>query len=118
VKASTPMIFDDDAVAAVADLVSRTGATSFQVGFLHDDVPAEEAGWYAVAQYRGARITIEDQRGPIEACDALARRLLAGARCTKCGRTITLTAKRAGCRWRRLGAKWVAGCDPRAKDLT
>jgi len=41
---------DEDALIAAADLVGRTGATGFEIGYLHDDVPAEKAGWYAHAQ--------------------------------------------------------------------
>jgi len=117
-RRSGPLVLDDDAVTAAARLVGRTGATGFECGYLHDGKPVQEAGWYAVALYRGARITVEDQPGPVEACDALSRRLLDGAQCRLCGGTVTLTDARAGCRWRRAGPAWVAGCDPRAKDLS
>lgn len=63
-----------DAVIACADLVGRAGATQFKLGYLHDDVPIEEAGWYAHAQYRGARITVDDRRSPSEAALAFAER--------------------------------------------
>ena len=46
-------MIESDAVIACADLVGRTGAKEFQVGYLHDDVPVEQAGWYAHAQYQG-----------------------------------------------------------------
>lgn len=127
------MNLDEDAVVAGADLVGRTGATDFEVGYIHDDVPAEEAGWYAHAKYRGARITTDDHRGPVEAVEALARRLLEGGKCTRCGGVVALsdagamvyptatladgtrwdleTARAAGmCRWTRNGRRWVAGC--------
>lgn len=130
-------VFDEDAVVACVDLVGRTGATGFEIGYLHDDVPSEEAGWYAHAQLRGARITEQDHRGPTEAADALARRILTGARC-KCGRLVALSdsgavafedvtmadgtkwtaeeARQAGqCRWRRQGNRWVMGCQNRAQ---
>jgi hypothetical protein len=123
---------DEDAVVAAADLAGRAGATSFEIGYLHDGVPAEEAGWYAHAQYRGTRVT-EDGRGPVEAAEALARRLLTGAKC-KCGRLVALSgrgavvhggqrmadgssftpeqASAAGqCRWTRMGRRWEPGCD-------
>lgn len=131
---------DEDALKATVNLVGRTGAREFQIGYLHDDVPTEEAGWYAHAQYRGARIVEENHRGPIEAADALARRLLTGARCTGCQRLVALsdagaTAYPAGtpmadgstwdgqhagrtigmCRWRRLGDRWEMGCRKRDK---
>lgn len=127
-----PRPLDDAAIAAV-DLVGRSGATDFTWGYLHDDVPSEEAGWYAHAQYRGARITVEDQPGPVEAMEALARKVLTGGKCTGCGRLVALSdagavayershlvdgsewtieqARAAGqCRWRRVGKRWEMGC--------
>jgi hypothetical protein len=136
-----PFIGDRDEigqrVVAACDLVARTGAREFQIGYLHDDVPTEEAGWYAHAQYRGTRITAENQRGPAEAAEALAVRLLTGAKC-KCGKLVALnsdgarafrnpvmsdgsafpieTAQRVGqCRWRREGEHWVSGCGLRGR---
>ncbi|MCK2214266.1 hypothetical protein MF672_010755 [Actinomadura sp. ATCC 31491] len=124
---------DDDALKAAVDLVGRTGATGFEIGYLRDGVPVEEAGWYAHAQYRGARITSEEHRGPIEAVEALARKLLTGAKCTHCKKLVALSddgaiaynglladgtrwtveqARAAGqCRWRRIGPRWVRGCE-------
>lgn len=123
---------DQDVVHACADLVGRTGAKEFQVGYLHDDVPPEEAAWYAQAQYKGTRIIEENHRGPIEAMEALLRRLLTGAQC-ECGKLVALSdhgavaygarmtdgsfwsvqqAAAAGqCRWRRMGPRWVRGCE-------
>lgn len=124
---------DQDAVIATADLVGRTGATEFEIGYLHDDVPMEEAGWYATAVFRGAKIIEDDHRGPTEAAEALARRLLSGARC-KCGALVALSdhgavafdnvamadgsrwsaeeARMAGqCRWTRMGPRWKRACE-------
>ena len=120
------------AVVAAADLVGRTGATGFEIGYLHDDVPPEQAAWYAHAQYRGARITAEDHASPGDAAEALAVQLLTGARC-KCGRLVRLDADGAfafrrpvmtdgttwtaelaaaagQCKWTRLGARWDSEC--------
>lgn len=99
-----------DVVAACADLVGRAGAREFELGYLHDDVPAEEAGWYAHAQYRGTRVTAEDHRSPSSAALALAERLLRGAAC-RCGQRVTLADGVDGCRWRLAGARWEPGCD-------
>jgi hypothetical protein len=119
-------------VIACADLVGRAGARQFQIGYVHDDVPVDQAGWYAHAQYRGARIQVTDQRGPAQAADALARRILTGAQC-RCGRLAALSAdgavayedvamadgtrwtaaeaRAAGqCLWRRLGQRWEPSC--------
>jgi hypothetical protein len=139
---------DEDAMVAAADLVGRSGARSFQVGWDCPHTPDEEDGhtcpdvtWHAHAQYRGARLTEERHRGPVEAAEALARRLLTGATC-RCGRLATLTdtggvafdrprsaiqaqlreiglemvsAKRAAkvgfCRWTRNGKRWEPSCD-------
>lgn len=105
---------DDDArdtLIACADLVPRTGAANFEIGYLHDGVPVADAGWYAHAQYRGARITVEDGRSPIEVADRLARRLLSGATCNRCRRRVTLGREHPQqCRWWRDGDRWHQGC--------
>jgi len=123
---------DEDAVVACADLVGRSGARGFEIGYLHDDVPVEDAGWYASAQYRGAWLVAENHRGPAEAAEALALRILKGGKC-RCGKLVALSttgaiafpdahmadgsrwtakdAARAGqCLWRRNGRQWVPGC--------
>jgi hypothetical protein len=100
---------DDDAVIACFNLAGRTGARDAEIGYLHDDPPH---GWYAHARYQGARIMVEDMAGPVEAADALARRLLAGAKCQHCRRTVVLSGGGLACRWRRMGPQWVRGCDP------
>lgn len=99
-----------DAVVACADLVGRAGASGFELGYLHDDVPIEQAGWYAHAQYRGARMTVEDRCSPSEAALALAERLLRGAAC-RCGLQVTLNDDVPGCRWRLQGKAWKPSCD-------
>ncbi len=129
--------FDEDVLVATVGLVGRTGAKDFEIGYLNDEgEPAYEqhgAQWWAKAQYRGARIMVDDHPGPIEACQALAERLLTGAKC-KCGRLVALgafgatayaeaqmadgttwTAKEAAaagqCRWRRRGKHWRRDCE-------
>lgn len=122
-----------DRVVAALDLVRRTGASELQFGYLHEDVPVDEADWWAHAQYQGARIMVEEHIGPEEALEALAQRLLTGAKCAHCGGLVALSDKgawawpglmadgtswsedeirRAGqCRWRRVGSEWVRGCE-------
>jgi hypothetical protein len=125
---------DEKAVIACADLVGRTGATNLEIGYLHDNVPPEQAGWYAQAQYKGTRITAEDHTGPARAAEALARRLLTGARCAHCKGLVSLTStgaiafglarlidgtpwtaeqasKTAQCLWVRRGERWIRGCE-------
>lgn len=100
---------NEDAVLACADLVGRAGASKFEIGYLHDDVPIDEAGWYATAFYRGTRLTAEDHASPSLAAQALAERLLADAGC-RCGERVVLTDGRPGCRWRLMGQRWEPGC--------
>lgn len=99
-----------DAVVACADLIGRTGATGLELGYVHDDVPVEDAGWYAHATYRGTRLMTEDHRSPSAAALALAERLLAGGMC-RCGQRVTLDDDRPGCRWQLMGKRWEPGCD-------
>lgn len=118
-----------DAVVACADLVGRTGARHFSIGYIE----GKPQGWFAHAQYRGKRITVEDHPNPAAAASALAERLLTGARCS-CGKLVALSdegavayasaslvptgenwtieqAAAAGqCRWELIGARWEKGC--------
>jgi hypothetical protein len=123
---------DEDAAVAAVDLIGRTGAREVEVGYLHEDVPAEDAGWHAHAKYRGARVGVEGMRGPVEAVEALARRLLTGAKC-RCGALVALSdagavaypgqpladgtvwdetaiVEAGQCRWTRMGRRWVSAC--------
>lgn len=127
------MNLDEDSVIACVDLVGRTGATGFEFGYLHDDVPSDQAGWWAHAQYKGARISVADHKDPVGAIEALAKRLLKGAKCAHCGGLVALSdrgafafqdshlvdgsewtveqAAAAGqCRWTRMGRRWEMGC--------
>jgi hypothetical protein len=124
---------DGDSVKACADLVGRTGATAFEFGYVHEDVPVAEAGWWATAVYKGVKRTAEDKASPDEACDALADILLTGAQCQHCKGLVALAddgafayrsaflatghrwdaedaAKAPQCRWARTGARWERGC--------
>lgn len=100
----------EDVVVACADLVGRAGARDFEIGSIHDDVPVEEAGWYATAKYQGARIQVQDHRSPSAAALALAERLLRGGMC-RCGNPVALADAQPGCRWRLMGKRWEPGCD-------
>ena len=123
---------DDERIVAAVELVARTGARHFEIGYLHEDVPANEADWYAHAQYRGTRIMVEHHSHPADAVEALAVKLLTGAKCG-CGKLVALQrggalafraatmsdgstftieqAREAGqCHWRRKGRHWVSAC--------
>lgn len=128
---------DQDALLAAVDLVGRSGAKSFQIGYLNDEGEAAYAisgpQWYAHAQYRGARLISENHPDPVTAAEGLAEKILTGAKCD-CGKLVALhdgmafayfetamadgstwTAEEAAeagqCRWRRDGARWKRGCE-------
>lgn len=101
---------DEDEVIACMDLVGRAGAREFQIGYLHEDVPIEEAGWYATAFYQGARISVDDQPSPTHAARGLAMRLLDRAQC-RCTKPVALTPTPGACLWRLEGRRWEPGCD-------
>lgn len=128
-----PGVAGEEAVKACADLVGRTGAKSFECGYLREGVPVAEAGWYATAMFKGMKVITEDKASPAEACDALAVKLLSGAQCQHCKGLVSLTvggafafrkatlvtgerwdaedaAKAPQCRWTRTGARWERGC--------
>ena len=118
-----PVTFDQDALVAGVELVGRTGAKFFEVGYhpVYDhagveiDEPPEDATkWWAKAQYQGAMVAVDDHPGPVEAVEALARRLFAGALCGRCGLHIRLDDG-PGCRWTRTGPRWLSGCDAAAQ---
>lgn len=101
---------NEDVIKACADLVGRAGASGFEIGYVHDDVPVEDASWYAYASYRGARLTAQDHRSPSAAALALAERLLSGATC-RCRRPVSLSEAAPGCHWRLREARWEPSCD-------
>lgn len=103
-------LMNEDVLKACADLVGRAGASNFEIGYVRDDVPVEDAQWYAHAQYRGARIIVQDHRSPSSAAFALAERLLSGATC-RCRKPVALSDGAPGCRWRLMGPRWEPGCD-------
>ena len=128
---------DRDKVLACADLVGRAGARQFEIGFLNDRPPHR---WYAHAQYRGARIQVENHDTCPDAAMALAEKLLTGAKC-RCGRLVSLrpdgaiafrkmtmadgtewtgeqAAKAGQCRWRLAGDRWEPSCPVPANRRT
>ena len=106
--------FDQDAIEAGLTLCGRSGAREVEFGYLDDDVPIADARWWAKAQYDGARLQVENLPGPAEAIEALARKILEGGECTHCQETVRLEgeADGPGCRWSRLGRRWIRGCEP------
>lgn len=111
--------FDEDALIAGVELVHRSGASSCEIGHTGDedaewDELDEPVTWWAKAQYRGAVLTSESYHDPIAAVEALARRVLKGAQCVGCKRTIALSGvgDRKLCRWTREGKHWMPACAP------
>lgn len=104
------MDINDDVIVACADLAGRAGARSFEIGYLREDVPPEEAGWYAQATYRGAHLSSGEHATPSAAALILAERLLSGATC-RCHRPVSLSDRQDGCRWQLVGRRWQPGCD-------
>ncbi len=132
---------DRERVLACAHLVERCGGAAFEVGYLHEDAPTvEQAGWWAVVQWAGVKLTSgSDHPSPGAACDALAQRLLDGGQC-RCGKisstnpkgvmggdrttllgekfTLKQQQERGVCVWRRDGEQWKPGCDAPPRTLT
>jgi hypothetical protein len=106
----TAYAYDEDAMHAGLDLVRRSGARSCEFGYLEDDVPIERARWWAYADFAGTRIQVDELSGPVEAVEALGRKLLHGAKCRRCGGPIRLDDRDDGCRWTRKGKRWEPGC--------
>lgn len=125
----------DERLNAAVLLVGNTGARTLEFGYLHDDVPSEQAAWWATAAYRGAKLGVENHVGPAEALEALAEKLLTGARCQWCKGLVALSQRGAvaypgsvmadgsrmpdspdalaslgQCLWGRAGARWEPGC--------
>lgn len=124
----------DDRLIAAVDVIGRSGAKNFEVGYLHDDVPAAEADWWASCRYAGTIIMVEHQGDPWTAAEELAVKVLTGGQCQGCGSLVALTdeggfaffhatlldgrswdavdAADAGlCRWQRIGKRWERECD-------
>lgn len=99
-------------IQATAHIVGRSGATHFELGWEHDDVPVQLMGWYAQASYESEKLRVPGD-GPVEACDALARRVLDGGLCMYCKRTVTLDDldDLSKCFRSRVGNKWLRGCE-------
>ena len=107
--------FDGELLTAHVDVLGRMGCSGFEVGYVNDDVPVELAGWYAHVNYQGMRQIEADHAGPLQACEALARRLLDGGGC-KCAARVTLDQADADvpgrCWWRVVdGKRWESSCD-------
>lgn len=125
---------DLDAVVAAADLVDRCGGRGFEIGYLEENVPSEEARWYCSVRFKGRKLIVDEKTSPIEAAEGLARELLTGAKC-RCGKLValspggavmhgevqtmadgsTFTAEEARtvgqCLWTRKEKRWEPGCD-------
>lgn len=109
-----------DAILASAELVGRAGGSDFAVGYERDDVPLEEAGWWASATFKGKEVKVVEQRSGALACEILARNLLDGGLCTHCRRVVRIRPQGyvedvykgpKPCAWHRVGPTWKRGCE-------
>lgn len=105
-------------VLALTHLADRAGARDLEVGYLHDDVPIEEAAWWARVGYQGAHLTSENHASPGDAALGLATKIIEGSLCRCRRRASTILAEGASdgqggeiCRWTLIEDRWTPGCD-------
>lgn len=104
---------EKEALLAGINLVGRTGAKDIEFGYLDDDVADwRDARWWAKAQYQGRRVDVENQRGPAQAVELLAKTLCEGGTCVHCGRETTIgrTVSQRKCAYVRIGDTYKRGC--------
>lgn len=109
---------ETDRLHAAVDVIGRTGAKDFEVGF--DDEAPTNACWYARCDVVGVGNTsVAGITDPASAAEKLARKLINGGTCSHCGRTMTLVIwikpgedalYPAQCHWRRTRKRWERGC--------
>ena len=73
----------DPRVAAMLDLIGRTGARQVQIRYSDDEQPTV---WFVVAQYGRARWETAAAFDPAVALERLCERVIDGGQCTHCGR--------------------------------
>lgn len=112
-----------ECVQAIADLVGRSGAREFEMGYVDAEVEGGPETWYCTAVYRGAKLFVDDQPTPAHAADGLAHVILDGGMCTHCGEKTSTRgtplgvyikfgrSKKARCIWYRDGNVWKRGCE-------
>lgn len=111
-------VLNDDRLVAAVSLVGRTGASDFEIGYLRDDVPIHEAEWWAKANYQGTRVYVQNRAGPVQAAEALARKVANGGLCTGCAKIIKVGRGPASkCVWTRVGDDYLRGCDGKGSGL-
>ena len=113
--------YDRQVLTEAVDMIGRTGARAFEVGYhpLFDDDgeeiengPASWWSWWAKATYRGAVIAVDDFPHPVRAAEALAQQVKKDAACARCGRLIDWGGKRRRhCWWSRVDGRWDPGCE-------
>lgn len=102
---------------ADVDLIGRAGARELEVGYLDDDVPADEARWYAKAMWRGTALMYDDQPDPWTAVRLLAERVMRDAACNHCGKPISWGLATPGhCPWEVRNQRWQVGCAANRAD--
>lgn len=78
---------DIQRTVALFDLLSHTGATDIEIGYLNDEKPYE---WWAKANYNGHRVYSADAHlGADDALDDVAKQVVHGGKCVNCKRKVT-----------------------------
>lgn len=97
---------------AAVDVIADCGATDLEVSCI-STVIGERWSAQATAA-NGEVVETSGFKLPEYAVEALARKMVNGGLCDNCGKPIQLGGDRHNrhnvCRWKRIGPKWVAGC--------
>jgi len=81
---------DDPKFLAAVDMIGRTGAQTFRIGYSDEDDGPPVVVWYAVAQWVGDRAEAAGALDPLTAVLRLAEQVIDGGECTHCHRPTIL----------------------------
>lgn len=95
------------------EMVERTGAQNFEVGYLNEDAKRmQDADWFATARFRGTMVKTEHHASPVTAAETLMTLLMRDAKCRFCDRKISWgrAELKKRCLWRQVDGRWLRGC--------
>jgi len=110
---------NDPRFTAAVAMIGRTGASSFRIGWSHED-DGEPTAWYALAAYPNDRAEAAGAMDPVTAVLRLCELLIDGGVCQHCGRRTIFVAdadtrgvERLGCvyAWDPELATYRRGCE-------
>lgn len=81
----------DPRFIAAVQLLERTGAQSFRIGYSHED-DGPPVVWYAVAEWTGNRAEAAASIHPVRAVLRLCEEVIDGGECTHCRRRTIFAA--------------------------